>query len=230
MIPSETAFPLRNVLLLKAFMIFLLTFCTFFYSACAQELSFEIATGASGGWWYYSQGAVDNAFDTGKGNAYSESTLMVPLETNIRYTLHRFDVGLGINYTLFVEDDMYGVGNQDATLNTIKISEGAVTFLKVHLLSSFALLQRERYTLSPQIKTGLFNIHTTHPEKDNFGTKTFWETGFMNEISFTKWSLILYPHFNTMNIHTREPVHTGENHKIYSLGIMFGTRWLLYTQ
>jgi hypothetical protein len=96
------------------------------------------------------------------------------------------------------------------------------------LLTSYALVHTGNYTLSPQLKAGIFRIQTTHPDKDNFGYKTFWEAGIRNEITFPQWHLIISPYFNTMTIQPREPVHEGEHHKIYSLGIMFGALWPLY--
>jgi hypothetical protein len=96
------------------------------------------------------------------------------------------------------------------------------------LLTSYALIHAGNYTLSPQLKAGIFTIHTTHPDKDDFGYKTFWEAGIRNKISFPKWHLIISPYFNTMTIQPRESVHEEEHHKIYSLGIMFGALWPLY--
>lgn len=208
--------------------ILIIKFFTLSTLVCAQELSLEVAAGASGGWWYYTQGHVDDNFDTNKGNAYSESTLTLPIETNLIYSLQRFDIGAGLNASFFVEDEIFGLGNQNASLNKIRVSDGAVTFLRVHLLAAYAILQRKIFTLSPQIKAGLFNIDTSYPDKDNFGAKTFWEAGVMNKISFSKCSLLIYPYYNSMHIHMRNPIQAGEQHKIYSLGIMFGTRWSLY--
>ena len=196
--------------------------------ASSQTLSLEVLTGASGGWWYYTQGNLDAAFDTEKGNAYTESALILPVETNLRYTIKRFDVGAGMQYSIFAENEMFGLGNTDTDFNKLKISKNAVTFFKIHLLTSYALLQANNYTLSPQLKAGIFTINTTHPDRDNFGSKTFWEAGIRNEISFAKWRLLLSPYFNTMTIRPRQPLHEEARHKIYSLGIMFGAIWPLY--
>ena len=209
-------------------LIILFIFCLLPYHAHTQELSLEVATGASMGWWYYTQGKLDDAFDKEKGNAYTESTLMLPLETNIRYTIKRFDAGLGMQYAFFVEDEMFSVGNQDANLNSFAISKNAVTFFKAHLLASYAVVRANKYTLSPQVKAGIFSINTIHPDKDKFGHKTFWEAGVRNEVAFSKWRLVFYPCFNTMTIQQHEPAHEKAHHKIYSLGIMFGVVWPLY--
>jgi hypothetical protein len=37
---------------------------TFIGQVHSQALSLEVATGASGGWWYFTQGDLDDAFNT----------------------------------------------------------------------------------------------------------------------------------------------------------------------
>ena len=97
----------------------------------------------------------------------------------------------------------------------------------MNVLAEFDLIQQINYTLSPIVKFGFFRIDTTHPEKENFGAKTFWTFGLTNEIKLSKISLIVRPVYDVLTILPHEEKARNEKHNIYSLGINFGVRYLI---
>ncbi len=79
----------------------------------AQKIFGEFSAGMAGGWWYYDQDKGSQYFDPALGNAYTESTPNYSFEGNLGLKFQKLQMGAGIGYIFFVEDDMDGEGNTD---------------------------------------------------------------------------------------------------------------------
>lgn len=90
----------------------------------------------------------------------------------------------------------------------------------------YALFSGLKYKLSPQVRIGGFSIDTTHPQKENFDNKMFFELSAVNEISLSErlWFTIR-PFYQAMMISVKEELLPGEQHRIFSLGLSFGIRY-----
>ncbi|MDN5202646.1 hypothetical protein QQ008_14755 [Fulvivirgaceae bacterium BMA10] len=195
--------------------------------AINKKIALEISIGAEAGWWVYNKGTSDGGVKNDLGWDRSHHSLKVPMGLNVLYRIHRFKLGLGGSFAFLTDDDMIASDDTRPIRSKYKISNGVVTFFTYHVASEYDLLQMSHYTFAPHVKFGFFEIGTLHPEKNNFGNRTFWEVGITNEFRKDKFVLIFRPAYTAMTIVPREEKNDGERHNVYSTGLTFGIRYWL---
>lgn len=202
----------------------LLLFPTLLYS---QNLAIEATTGVQTGWWVYDKGSTDLAFDNNLGWDRSHHAPFWPVGIGAFYRIGRFKLGAAIHYSRLFDKTMIGSRDSDVVRDRYPISDGAVKFVKYGLQTEFELIAKMRYTMAPLLRFGWFQIDTLHPEKDNFGRKTFWDFGLTNEIKFGKLGFIMRLIYSVLEIQPEQARNRNEHHDFYNFGLNLGVRYWL---
>ena len=195
---------------------------------CQNSIKVEFVSGFETGWWVYNKGSTDSQTKNNLGWDRTRHSIFLPAELNIFYKLDRFKAGVGANYSVFFVYQMVSSKDTYSEPNIYHVAENSVKFLKMNLIAEFDLIQKISYSLSPLVKFGFFEIDTTHPEKENFGRKTFWTFGITNEINLSKLSLIVRPVYDVLTILPQEEKGKNEKHNIYSMGLNLGIRYSIW--
>jgi len=184
-----------------------------------EKLQIGVSTGIASGWWVYTLG-------TGTGIDRTDTQPKITFEGEVLFKFKRFGFGGGLGYSLLVANSMDAFEDTRVQRSKYRIADNYVQLLQYHLLMEYALFSGPKYTLSPQVRIGGFNIDTTHPQKENFDNKLFIELGAVNEISLSErlWFTIR-PFYQAMMISVKEELLLGEQHRIFSLGLSFGIRY-----
>lgn len=193
-----------------------------------QNLQIEILSGVETGWWVYDKGSTEESTPNNLGWDRTRHRAFLPTEINAFYKIHRYKIGLGVNHSWFLENTMLSSSDTYFFPNRYPVSESTVKIFKLYFQSEIDLVQKPKYSLSPVIKFGFFNIDTNHPEKDNFGTKSFWGFGITNQIKLSKITLIVRPVLYWLTIQPKIEKVYHEKHNIYSIGLNVGLRFSLF--
>ncbi len=185
----------------------------------SDKLHIGISTGIAGGWWVYTLG-------TGSGIDRTDFKPKITFQGEVLYKLKRFGLGVGLGYSLLLVNTMDAFEDTRAQRRKYFIADKHVQLLQYYLQMEYALFSGSKYTLSPQVRIGGFNINTTHPQKENFDNKMFIELSAVNELSLSQrlW-LTIRPFYQSMLISVKEEILPGEQHRISSLGLSFGARY-----
>jgi len=187
-------------------------------------LLMDVHSSFESGWWVYDRGNdPDTGQQLGWDRSDNENTIAVGLD--LWYQLRKMNIGIGTSYNAFFETKMEAFEDQLNGRKRYPVSGGAVTFLKYYLQLEYALFQGRKYDFNLHGRFGGFSISTTHPEKDNFGLKTFFEVGITNQVHFKHVTFLIRPKYSEMTIRPVEEQNPGEIHKIRSYGISFGIRY-----
>ncbi|MDX2302661.1 MAG: hypothetical protein NW226_07660 [Microscillaceae bacterium] len=187
------------------------------------RLILELSSGADLGWWLYQKGSVNSFLD--QGQDYTHHSATIGIELDLLYRLGRWRLGLGMSYGGFFEDEMNGTRNSEFVVDEYLITEGAaVQFFRYNLQAEYILIQKNKFSLGPQIKYGWFEINTSHPEKENFGYRSYWEVGLQHEFKLKKIYLFFRPKYQVSTILPKEEKQPEEKHKIYGIGLQIGLR------
>lgn len=208
-------------MMIKATLVFCFFISSFAVLAQSTKVYGELSSSVALGWWIYTLG-------TGQGIDRTDYETKLGFEGNIMVKVHRVGVGVGIGYSLLFDNFMEEFEDTRMQRRKYRIADNQVRFLTYHLLLEYALFTKTKYILSPQLKSGLFDIKTTHPQKENFNHKWFIELGVMNEINLSdKLWFTLRPFYQAMMISVKEELLPGEKHRVFSLGISLGVRYQL---
>ena len=90
--------------------------------------------------------------------------------------------------------------------------------------TEYEVVRKKNYTFSPNLKFGSFVIQSIHPDRENFGTKFYWEISLVNEISLSRIRLVIKPEFRSMMIKPKQRMNFNEQHEIKGFGISVGVR------
>ncbi len=185
----------------------------------SDKLHIGVSTGIASGGWIYTLG-------TGAGIDRTDNEAKITFEGEIIYKIKRWGLGAGIGYSILLDNTMEAFEDTRAQRRKYFIADNHVQFLQYHLQMEYALFSGSKYTLSPQVRIGGFNIDTIHPQKENFDNKMFIELSAVNEISLSQrlW-LTIRPYYQSMLMSVKEEILPGEQHRISSLGLSFGVRY-----
>lgn len=188
----------------------------------AKKVLVELGSGIDLGEWLYFKGSINPQNFNDQGQDYTHYTAHVSLEMSILYCLGKWRLGGGISQSYFFENEMRSYQDQEYL-----IAKNSVKFFKYYSYLEYNLINRNKFTMSPQIRYGGFQVETIHPEKDNFGKKTFWEIGLMHTLQIQKLVFFMKPKYSSMKILPKDSIHDGERHKIYGVGLTAGVRIVL---
>jgi hypothetical protein len=192
---------------------------------CQNSLNIEFVSGIETGWWVYSKGSTEMNIQNNLGWDRTRHNIFLPAELGVFYQVDRYSVGAGINYSVFFVYQMVSSNDTYSFPNIYRVADNSVKFLKMNLHAEFDLIQKIKYSLSPIVKFGFFHIDSTHPQKENFGRKTFWTFGITNEIKLSRISLIVRPVYNLLTILPHTEKVSNEKHNVYSMGLNLGIRY-----
>lgn len=205
----------------------LLPLCVF-AQANKSRIAVELSAGAEVGWWVYNKGTTDPSVSNNQGWDRTHLDLLSVYEANALYSLKKWTIGLGGNYTQLYTTRMVSSTHTSFDTDKYNIANGTVKYYKFHVLAEYRIAQKQRYSFSPQVKFGFFKLSTTHPEQPNFGRKLFYEVGFSNQILlFPRWVINIMPRYSVLAITPKTPTFKNEKHNVYSLGINAGLRYQL---
>lgn len=195
------------------------------FGFCQNSLNIEFVSGIETGWWVYDKGSAGEDIANNLGWDRTRHSIFLPAEFSVSFKIDRYRIGAGTNYSVFFVDQMVSSTDTYSFRNFYPVADNTVKFLKMNLLFEFDLVRKISFALSPIAEFGFFRISTTHPEKENFGSKTFWAFGLTNEIKLSKISLIVRPIYNVLTILPRMEKANNEKHHVYSVGIDLGIRY-----
>ncbi len=175
-----------------------------------KRLVLEYSTGLATGWWVYNKGTSDSGRFNTFGIDRTNNSVFLPSEFNVLYRVKKIKFGAGLNYSFFFVSRMRGFEDSDNLFFRYEISDGSVRLKKFSLQTEFDVIRKGRYTLSPNVRFGIFKLNTLHPEKDNFGRQTFWEFGITNEVGFSRFGFVLRPKYNALTIQPKEAKNKDE--------------------
>ena len=185
----------------------------------------DISSGISSGWWLYNRGSTNPDILNDQGWDRTSNSPFWHNSISLLYRFQQLSLGVTLQYDLFLEDKMRAFDDRDAVYARYPIAENAVPFRKYGLQLEFTLLQKRRYTLSPMLQFGSFQLETDHPQSENFSGELFWVIGLTNEISWRQLSFIIRPRFSSFHMNHKETVLRNEGHQIYNFGLALGIRW-----
>lgn len=207
--------------MIKGTLILCLFISSFSVLAQSTKVYGELSSSAAMGWWIYTPG-------TGQGIDRTDYEPKLTFEGTILLKVNRVGLGVGIGYSILFDNFMEEFEDTRTQRRKYKIADNYVRFLTYHFLLEYALFEKTKYVLNPQLKSGIFDIETIHPQKENFNHKWFIEFGVLNEINLSaKLWLTLRPFYQAMMISVKEELLPGEKHRIFSLGISLGIRYQL---
>ncbi|WP_044240003.1 hypothetical protein [Flexithrix dorotheae] len=204
-------------------MIFLLGYTGSIYAQQAQKkflLDFSVSIGS--GWWTYYKGIDENGIDRGWDRA--DTSPIAAGEIGFLARFGKVKPGVFIGIATYFQDEMDASDLTQLNWDQYPIGDKFVNFLKFGGQLEIDILEKKSFTLSPNLKAGSFYIDTVHPEKENFGSKYFFEIGIKAEKEFSKFSLYILPRGSFMTIQPQMENAKGELHKIYGYGVNIGAR------
>ena len=191
------------------------------------EFSLEIISGAEIGWWIYNKGSTEAGVKNNLGWDKARVSPFIPIEINGIVIFKKWSIGAGFNYSMLLENEMDNHRDSRQFFAQYEIAERFVTLSSFQVLTEYRLFQSPKFSLNPGIKAGYFLINTTHPQKDNFGPKLFWEFGLTHEIIFSRIRFLIRPNYTTMIIFPKNRLNENEIHHLYSFGVNVGMRLFL---
>lgn len=193
-----------------------------------KKFAIEVSSGTDLGWWIYDTGIPQQSNTNDWGRDYTHHSLALGLGLDLLCRFDKFTLGAGVQTSWLFEDDMIGAQDSEFEFDRVDIAEQAVNFTFYSLQASYTLIESKKYSFSPAFRYGIFQIDTVHPERDNFGAKTFLEIGFDNAVRLSNIELIARPRYRVMKIKPETEKNPGEKHRIYNIGLQLGLRfWLL---
>ncbi|MBX2843217.1 MAG: hypothetical protein KTR26_15715 [Flammeovirgaceae bacterium] len=182
----------------------------------------DISVSFGSGWWTYYKGIDENGIDLGWDRA--DTSPIAGAEIGFLAKFGNIKPGIFFNVATYFQDEMDASNLTQINWIQYPIGDKFVNFMKFGGQLEIDILEREAFVLSPNIKLGIFLIDTIHPEKENFGSKYFFEIGIKAEKQFPKFNLYVLPRGSFMTIHPQNVKAKGEIHKIYGYGVNMGMR------
>ncbi len=200
----------------------LISALTAHHTAPAQSnVKLGLSAGIASGWWIYNLG-------TGSGIDRTDFEPKITFEGEAVYKPKRLGIGLGLGYSFLTDNVMEAFQDTRAQRRKYFIADNVVQFWQYYLQGEYDIYSDGKYALSPQFRIGGFSIETTHPQKDNFNNRSLMEFSVLNQIVVgKKLELVIRPYYQVLMISVKEELLPGENHRIYSLGLTTGLRYVL---
>ena len=200
-----------------------------FHSSFSQEkkekLAVSFISGFKTGWWIYHKGlsGSNGGDDMGWDRTHYEPK--ISFEGGVTYRYKKIISTVFVGASFYIENEMLEHEDFFPDRKKYAISEGAVDFLEYGLEVGYDLISGPKFQLSPNVGLGFFEIETSHPQKENFGSRYFWHLGVQSKIRKGNITWILAPQYQEMTIRPKEEIHKNEKHKIHSFGLNFGLRY-----
>ena len=191
------------------------------------SIGVSATSGAAAGWWIYNKG-VSNTVDPGIHLGYDRShlSMILPVDFSVVLRKNNWRFGIVAGGTWLYEDRMIGSESSDNFGQRYDIAEKAVKFKKLGFVAAYHLIDKKRFSFSPQLTLGSFNIEALHPDKDNFGFKYFFKVEMESSITIVNsLEFLVLPFYEEMAILPKTETNAGMNHRVYSFGIVGGLRY-----
>lgn len=183
----------------------------------------EISIGLASCWWAYQKGE-DSLSKEVLAWDRTHNTVLFEIDFGLFYQFNRFKTGIVLNRGIFDAQIMRAAENSFVSRKLYLVSEKNIKFLKWAWQIEYDLMKSNKFSLSPNIRYGFFNIETIHPEKENFGEKYFWDLGLSAQYQFKR---IRISTRIKRSVSTIVPIHgrPKELHKIYNIGYQFALKY-----
>ena len=190
-----------------------------------EKLAFSFNSVFKTGWWIYHKGLSNGAVKNDMGWDRTHYQPKISFEAGLTYRFKKIISTLFVSTSFYFEREMLEHEDFVPKRREYAISDGTVSFFEYGLQLSYDLINSGKFSLSPDLGIGLFEIETSHPQRDNFGTRYFWHFGIQNKIRKGNITWILAPQYQEMTIHPKEKVYQDEQHKIHGFGLNLGVRY-----
>jgi hypothetical protein len=128
-------------------------------------------------------------------------------------------------YDLFYENIMLEFEDSQNVSRQFTISDGFLPIHRYALLLDFELIGPPGYSLSPRFIAGGFLLETSHPDKDNFAKKRFWEIRIQNIVHRENWAMVFSPFYTRFLFDQKQQDAQNTRHFIHTLGLQIGWKW-----
>jgi hypothetical protein len=193
--------------------------------AAQSNWSLSVQSGAELGWWVYDKGFNDSLPDFHQGFDRTHLSFVLPLEISLHWQNQRWQYGLGLQYRVLFDDVLIGSDHRRSSRNQYNISRNGseVGFVQWHAQLAWQALQQGRYQFWPWLRVGGFRPFAVHPREDYYRFFLHYTLALENRVQMgEKWALQFMPRYTEKTILTRSDAFRGEQHKVYTIGIMLG--------
>lgn len=187
-----------------------------------------VETGYQIGWWLYFRGSTDKDIWNTEGWDRTHYDTYIPINVHLELEFKRFLLGIGTTFSWLNDDEMIREGDTPFAYQRYTISNGWLNINSQEVYVQYDMIDHQKYQLSPRFTLGTFQIHTLHPEKENFGRRILTEFSFVNTIQLhSKWKMTIRPLVQVFRMAPKETNLYYEYHRIYDLGFRLGLNYTL---
>lgn len=182
------------------------------------------------GWWIYDRGYNDSLPGWHEGFDRTHLAVIFPAEFELSFRGNNWFVETGTGIRSLRDNVMITPEDKRSDRERYRISPGqAVSIQMFYLRGGYNVFGSPGYSFTPALTLGTFTINTTHPNKDQFRHKLYYEAGIMNQFHIHKrFDLLIFPRYSNMIITTQPDAPEGSGHNIHSIGINMGFRcWII---
>lgn len=190
-----------------------------------KKWAVEVSGGALIGWWTHHKGSTDGGVKNNQGWDRTRTAPTLPVALDLLYRYHRWEFGLGANYSIYLEDDMIGSRHADNFYDKFPIGDPYVHFAKFNASVAYLIINKPKYSFGPQFRLGSFLIDTRHPQQDDFGFRFYWEAGLQNTISIPWFDIVVKPTYSAGYIFPQTSTVDHEWHELVAFGAIVGIRY-----
>ncbi len=192
-----------------------------------RKFAISASTAVQQGVWIYDKGTTDKQVANNQGYDFSHYRANLSCSLGL---MHRFGkLKLGYSYTrrYFLEDEIKKNNDKYFHKQRYEISDGTVIYNQYGVSAEYAVIDKKKFTLSPSFEFGMFSINSTHPEKANFGRKTYFNIGVASIIHINRHDWVFKPLYTEMTILPKVKKNKNEKNRITSMGMQVSYRYWL---
>lgn len=193
----------------------------------SQKLAFSVSTAVQQGIWIYDKGTTDERVANNQGYDFSHYRANLSFSTGLVYNFGKLKLGVSYTYRNFFEDNIKKDGDKPFHKQRYKISKGTVKYNQYGILVEYGVIDKKNFSLSPSFEFGTFNIQTIHPEKENFGRKTYFNVGVASVLHRNRHDWVFLPLYTEMTILPKVKKAKNEKNRITSIGMQVSYRYWL---
>lgn len=197
----------------------IIVFCNVCFKSYGQ-VNITFGSGTSVGWW------VQKSKFSQNNNVIADRShfaLAIPVNSSINYSFNDVNIGL-VGTILFTNDDRI-VLSEDKSFNdrTTQISNGWFSLSSFGIKFNYLFFSDSKISVAPEIQLGVFDIQTTHPNRQNFTNKIYYSAGVEITIKSQSHGLFITPNYTEYLMNDNTMGYT--KHNIYFVGIDFGYKY-----
>ncbi len=192
-----------------------------------RKFAISVSTAVQQGVWVYDKGTTDKQVANNQGYDFSHYRANLSFSVGLTHSFGKLKLGPTYTRRYFLEDEIKKDSDKYFHKQRYEISDGAVIYNQYGLSLEYAVVDKKKFTLSPSFEFGMFGINTTHPEKSNFGRKTYFNIGVASIIHRNRHDWVFQPLYTEMTILPKVKKNKNEKNRITSMGMQVTYRYWL---